>query len=487
MKIAIVGFGISGAALLMSLKSSGKLDTDIQVDIFDPKEEPAVGLAYGKDDTHLLLNAFPTAMSINPEDKFEFSKWLAHHYPKYDAKVDLVPRTIFGEYAKESIIPVLEEENVTHYKKEIIDTLVVKENSATVYQLTDSDGKPHGFYDYLFLALGTPSYQDFYNLKGLKNYIHNPYPVVEKLNHINKDTRVAIIGSGLTAFDLVNYLSHEKDLKHPMGVFTIIPYFNSLRVPPYQGPALEYSLDKNWIEKERHKNKGVIPLNRMVKVIGEDLKANHIDLAAIREKYDPTDLEGTYRTYFGQDHPELSKLQGYIALLSGNLGDLYMSLSRKDQARYHSYYAAIFSHYQVRLAPDAVSNMYQLMIQDQLFIEPDLIEIKKHENFILKSASGKSYQADVVINASGFDFNTDRIGDDNPLLKRLLDKGFLLDKDKRGLLVTWPESQVISQLYGQMDTCFYIGPWLSNTHYGNNNVKALVEKANEIVTNYIKI
>ena len=60
MKIAIVGFGISGAALLMSLKSSGKLDTDIQVDIFDPKEEPAIGLAYGKDDTHLLLNAFPT-------------------------------------------------------------------------------------------------------------------------------------------------------------------------------------------------------------------------------------------------------------------------------------------------------------------------------------------------------------------------------------------------------------------------------------------
>ena len=34
--------------------------------------------------------------------------------------------------------------------KEIIDTLVVKENSATVYQLTDSDGKPHGSYDYLF-------------------------------------------------------------------------------------------------------------------------------------------------------------------------------------------------------------------------------------------------------------------------------------------------------------------------------------------------
>lgn len=117
MKIAIVGFGISGAALLMSLKTSGKLEMNISVDIFDPNDEQAVGLAYGKDDTHLLLNAFPTAMSLNSEDTFEFSKWLESHYPEYDTKVDLVPRTIFGEYAKERITPLLEEENITYYKK----------------------------------------------------------------------------------------------------------------------------------------------------------------------------------------------------------------------------------------------------------------------------------------------------------------------------------------------------------------------------------
>src|SRR5699024_11917814 len=98
-----------------------------------------------------------------------------------------------------------------------------------------------------------------------------------------------------------------------------------------------------------------------------------------------------------------------------------------------------------RLVPEAVANMYQLMTQDQLFIVPDLIDINKHENFMLESASGKSYQADIVINASGFDYNTDRISEDNPLLARLLDKGVLLDKDKRGILVTWPETQVISR------------------------------------------
>lgn len=485
MKIAIVGFGVSGAALLMSLKMSGKLDTDIQVDLFDSNDEPAVGLAYGKDAKHLLVNAFPTAMSLNPENQYEFSTWLEKHYPEYEAKVDLVPRTVFGEYASERLTPLLERENVTHYKTEIVDAMIQKEGATTTYQLEDAEGEQFGVYDYLFLAAGNPPYKDFYGLKGLEHYIHDPYPVVEKLQDIDDDAKIAIIGSNLTAFDLVNYLSHEKDLQHPLGIFTIVPHFNSLRVPPYQGSALQYSLDSKWMEKQTLKHKGVLPLELIVGTIRQDLKANNMNLAAIHKHYGPADIEGTYQAYFGQNHPELSQLQGYIGLLSENLADLYMSLSKKDQLRYHVDYAPLFNHYRVRLAPKAVENMYQLFMKEQLFIVPDLIEINKCDSFVLKSKSGKTYEADIVINASGFDFNTDEIEEKNLLLSNLLNKGFLLDKDKRGILVSWPESQVISQRYGQLDTCFFIGPWISNTHYGNNNVKALVAKADEIVQNYI--
>lgn len=485
MKIAIVGFGVSGASLLMALKVSGKLTADTEVDIFEPNDEPAVGLAYGKDTNHLLINAFPTAMSLNPDNKYEFSEWLENHYPEYDAKIDLVPRKVFGEYATERLIPILEKENVTYYKKEIVDATVLKAEDSNSYLLEDLNGQQYGNYDYLFFAVGNPPYRDFYNLNGHKNYIHNPYPAVEKLKDIKEDDKVAIIGSNLTAFDLVNYLSHEKNLLYPIGVFTIVPYFNSLRVPPYQGSKLKYSLDKTWIKKSFHKNKGIILLDQIIETIKHDLKVNDIDLTAIRKQYDPADLKETYHTYFNQEHHELSKLQAYISLLSGNLGDLYMSLSKEDKMRYHLDYASLFNHYQVRLAPEAVENMYKLLSQEQLFIVPDLIDVNKDDSFSLKSENGETYQADIVINAAGFDFDTDRIGENNLLLKNLLNKGFLLDKDKRGILVTWPESQVMNQVYGQLDSCFFIGPWISNTHYGNNNVNALVQKANEIVKNYM--
>lgn len=289
MKIAIVGFGVSGASLLMALKVSEKLTADTEVDIFEPNDEPAVGLAYGKDTNHLLINAFPTAMSLNPDNKYEFSEWLENHYPEYDAKIDLVPRKVFGEYATERLIPILEKENVTYYKKEIVDATVLKDEDSNLYLLEDLNGQQYGIYDYLFFAVGNPPYRDFYNLNGHKNYIHNPYPAVEKLIDIKEDDKVAIIGSNLTAFDLVNYLSHEKNLLYPIGVFTIVPYFNSLRVPPYQGSKLKYSLDKTWIKKSFHKNKGIILLDQIIETIKHDLKVNGIDLAAIRKQYDSAD------------------------------------------------------------------------------------------------------------------------------------------------------------------------------------------------------
>lgn len=487
MKIAIVGFGVSGAALLMALKTSGKLDNnDVQVDIFDPRAEFAVGPAYQKDTKYLLLNAFPTAMSLNNNEPLDFSNWLEQHYPQYEAKVDLVPRTIYGEYAKERIEPLLNLDNVNYYQQEIIDIDTRQENNSLLYQLEDVDGDLYDDYDYLFLAVGVPDYQDFYNLRGTPDYIHNPYPVIEKLKDIDEDKHVAIIGSGLTAFDLVNYLSHEKELTQQIGVFTNRPDFNSLRVPPYPGAKLVYSLDKDWINQELQENKGFIPLDRIVETVQADLIANDIDLDAIRAKYDPVDLDKTYQIYFGDEHPELSKVQAYIARLSPNLGDLYMGLTKSDLVRFHLDYAPLFAHYQVRLAPDAVENMYHLTKQDKLFIVPDLIEIEKDKRFTLKSLSGETFEADIVINATGFAYNTDLITkEENALLRKLLDKGFLLDKDKRGILVTWPETQIINQQFGKLDTAFYIGPWLTNTHFGNNNVKALVRKANEIVDNYM--
>lgn len=487
MKIAIVGFGVSGAALLMSLKITGKLDHDVEVDVFDPKDELATGLAYGKDSNLLLLNAFPTAMSLNPENKKEFSEWLETHYPEYDSRVDLVPRPIFGEYAEERLRPLLGEENITHHKKEIIDAVLVEETPTNAYVLKDSKGQQYGNYDYLFFAVGNPSYNDFYDLAGSEHYIEDPYPVVEKLAQIKEDDKVAIIGSSLTAFDLVNYLSHEKNLTQPIGVFTVVPSFNSLRVFPYQGPALNYSLDSQWMKEKIREYNGIIPLEQIIQAIKKDFQTNAIDLQAIRQQYDPADLEGTYHAYSNQEHPELSKLQAYISLLSGNLGDLYMTLSKEDQNRYLSDYAQLFGHYRVRLAPDAVDNMYKLFAQEDLFIVSDLKNIQKTKPFTLESQKNKLYEADVIINATGFNFNTEQITDDNLLIKNLLNKGFLLDKDQSGILVSWPESKVMNQQYGQLDTCFFVGPWVANTHYGNNNVNALVKKAYEIVKNYMDI
>ena len=40
-----------------------------------------------------------------------------------------------------------------------------------------------------------------------------------------------------------------------------------------------------------------------------------------------------------------------------------------------------------------------------------------------------------------------------------------------GVLVTWPQGQVISQRYGTFDNLFLTGRWIMTTQYGNNNAQ----------------
>ncbi|PWZ93592.1 hypothetical protein DD924_19405, partial [Staphylococcus pseudintermedius] len=66
-------------------------------------------------------------------------------------------------------------------------------------------------YDYVFFTTGTMSYNDPFDLKGLKGYIHSPYPANQTLAEVDDDDAVAIIGTGLASLDVVRHaLSHHQ-------------------------------------------------------------------------------------------------------------------------------------------------------------------------------------------------------------------------------------------------------------------------------------
>ena len=101
MKIAIVGCGISGANTLKSIMDHNNFRDDLYIDIFEKRDELAVGIAYEDDDLHKLLNTPLEHMNIGIDDKDDFKNWLYDNYSKLPTIESKIPRPIFGKYAKE--------------------------------------------------------------------------------------------------------------------------------------------------------------------------------------------------------------------------------------------------------------------------------------------------------------------------------------------------------------------------------------------------
>lgn len=90
MKLAIVGMGISGSSVLKHLYDLNALTEEDQVDVYEPREQIAVGFAYQSDDLLLLMNSYSKRLSLNEANPDEFMEWLATHHPEY-VKDDFVP------------------------------------------------------------------------------------------------------------------------------------------------------------------------------------------------------------------------------------------------------------------------------------------------------------------------------------------------------------------------------------------------------------
>ena len=83
MKIAIVGFALSGFSFLKEILDKKKND-NLQIDIYEKRNELPVGLPYENDSLVKLLNVDSTEMVYPLYKRNDFPKWMDEHGKKLD-------------------------------------------------------------------------------------------------------------------------------------------------------------------------------------------------------------------------------------------------------------------------------------------------------------------------------------------------------------------------------------------------------------------
>jgi uncharacterized NAD(P)/FAD-binding protein YdhS len=208
--IAIIGGGVSGTLTAFHLAQQR---VQAEIVLIDPQPAPGLGLAYSTPSERHLLNVPAGKISALPDQPRHFVEWLRANYDASMTEVDFAPRAVFGRYIQSllSATPAVKHRRTTAVDAEIFGRQVRLHLADGTTLLADA------------VVLATGNF-DPAPMRGVAEeaihrgvYCHSAWKDTTYAD-LAKDAPVVLIGSGLTAVDVLLRL---RELGHSGQVTTV--------------------------------------------------------------------------------------------------------------------------------------------------------------------------------------------------------------------------------------------------------------------------
>ncbi|MFD6280473.1 FAD/NAD(P)-binding protein [Streptomyces sp. NPDC060209] len=217
MDIAIVGGGPAAVGLLDALaatEGNAAVGGTGTITVFEPSPHLWRGRPYGPDLDAVLVNTPPALMSVRAGDFGHFAAWLGERGADHIDPLlgqPLVPRALYGEYlvhsAEKAVAALGEQGWLLRVVAARVTDAVARSGTHLVLRTDDGQEYEAGR---VALCVGGGTPPDLYGLAGSPGFTADPYPLATTLDRMSTGEDVAIIGSGLTAVDVVVALAAHR-------------------------------------------------------------------------------------------------------------------------------------------------------------------------------------------------------------------------------------------------------------------------------------
>ncbi|GAB3849816.1 FAD/NAD(P)-binding protein [Hymenobacter terrigena] len=202
-----MGGGFAGTALVLQLRRQPALAA-AEIHLIEPREVPGPGLAYTARRPEYLLNVRPSGLSLYPDEPNHFADWLKTQPESAAGLPEFASRAAYGRYLHEELAPELATAAVHWHQTTAVAAPLLSDGRRAV-QL--ANGTAIGS-DIVVLALGNfppppPTGPDQRYLQH-PGYHADPW-AIGNLRRIGPDEDVLLIGSGLTAVDVLLALRQD--------------------------------------------------------------------------------------------------------------------------------------------------------------------------------------------------------------------------------------------------------------------------------------
>ncbi len=193
--IAIVGGGASGALTAYHLAQQ---KVNARIVVIDPHPEVGLGLAYSTPSLRHLLNVPTGKISALPAEPDHFLNWLHANYDSAASPETFAPRAVFGRYLQSLLASA---KGVRHVQASVVD--LSQTGSGALLKLSDGCELR---VDLIVLATGNfepaPLPGVSHDAAASGAYRHDAW-LPETYGNLAKDAPVTLIGTGLSAVDVV--------------------------------------------------------------------------------------------------------------------------------------------------------------------------------------------------------------------------------------------------------------------------------------------
>ncbi|WP_100617843.1 FAD/NAD(P)-binding protein [Bacillus cereus] len=487
--IAIIGSGAAGVSLLhyltVNLNKSNVLKPQVSITIYEKESSVGPGIAYQDDCQSLLLNRESKQMSVMVEKPNHFWEWYQSKCRMVFEQEEFLPRSLFGEYLKyvfEKSIQRALKKNIKINIKYNEVTNILKRDKKYVVMTSDKETEE---FDQVLICIGSTRLNDFYNLNEKSQYIYNPYPFKEKMSFIPNNSKVAILGSSLTAIDICLALK-ENGHRGKIDMLSRRGELPSVRgeIKPYQ---LKY-LNRDSLMQILLIRNGEITLRDIVRLIKEEFSVLNLDWKYIfSPNYKDTNIKKKLEAEIRNSQMQ-GAWQSILLAMNGIIEEYWYFLSEKDKKLYIERYDSIF---QSRRNPMPVNNAIKILnfLNDgKLSIKKGITNVNYQEErtFCVQFNNGEYVLYDWIINATGPTKNLNKLCG-SKLVDSLIRNGSAVTDTYGGLKIEFGSGTLIRE-NGELNKGLRaLGHITCGTYYYTSSMEMIAKHAKTIAEDISRV
>lgn len=469
-RVAIIGSGPSGIAILNKLAVSLNPNVEAEIYMYDTKMVISPGGPYAIENDHAILNRSVAGMSNYLNESKNFKEWCDGNNLLKQQDHLFLPRKVFGNYLFDQLSEAtitLNSKGISYFSclntvtKVVIDSMVPKK-----VKLTFQDHSSERF-DHVICSTGNFRNKNPYELREKEGYIDNPL-VVGKLEFLKPQKLIAIIGSGLSACETAIILSKNCPSSK------IIMVSKSGELPPVRGKVLnQYPKHLTFENVDMLiKKQGGVKTEDMTRLLNQDLAQFNTSIEEIQSTY------LTFKEYFEKASRDEIDWYNIIGATNNIVNYFFENLiNESEREKFRTVFNKEWIRKRIAIPMETAKELMMLKQEGRLVVIQGTI--KELENaYQVNSNTGEKWDVSVVINASGF---SEKIDQNTPsYLQHCVREGLLrVDENGKGI-VDFESCFAVPHSGKPIETIQLTGAATQGTFFFTSAVDVIDEQASKV-------